>query len=239
MSENNPKTDVDEVLEAVKRLVSAPVANAPAKAPAPNPPVLDERLLLPPSLRPANDVPEVPVAIEDDDALTAEGHSLEDRIAELEAAVGNQDIDFEPDGSELVDEEPPRRFVFQHRPVDDVADTLTPPEPAKPTEPVMLMPPPAPVAGPAEEPEPIPLRPDRTDENAFDVGPAPEAPKPADDTPLEISEDLEIDEDMLRDIVAEIVRAELQGELGERITRNVRKLVRREIHRAIMTRDFT
>ncbi|MEL6798978.1 MAG: hypothetical protein AAFO80_03795 [Pseudomonadota bacterium] len=244
MSENNPKTDVDEVLEAVKRLVSAPAANAPAKDLASNHPVLDERLLLTPSLRveepvPANDIPDVPVVIEDDEALTAEGHSLEDRIAELEAAVGNQDIDFEPDGSELVDEETPRRFVFQHRPVDDRADTLTPPEPAKSAEPVLLMPPPAPAAEPAEEPEPIPLRPDRTDENAFDVGPAPEAPKPADDTALEISEDLEIDEDMLRDIVAEIVRAELQGELGERITRNVRKLVRREIHRAIMTRDFT
>ncbi|MEO1155346.1 MAG: hypothetical protein AAFX59_16020, partial [Pseudomonadota bacterium] len=38
MSENNPKTDVDEVLEAVKRLVSAPAANAPAKDLASNHP---------------------------------------------------------------------------------------------------------------------------------------------------------------------------------------------------------
>lgn len=47
-------------------------------------------------------------------------------------------------------------------------------------------------------------------------------------------EDAVIDEDILRDMVSEIVRQELQGALGERITRNVRKLVRREIHHALM-----
>lgn len=46
-----------------------------------------------------------------------------------------------------------------------------------------------------------------------------------------------IDEQALRDLVADIVRQELQGALGERITRNVRKLVRREIHRALMGLD--
>ncbi|MGR3466367.1 MAG: hypothetical protein ACU0CI_00690 [Shimia sp.] len=46
------------------------------------------------------------------------------------------------------------------------------------------------------------------------------------------------DEGSLRDLVAEIVREELQGELGERITRNVRKLVRREIHRAMASKDL-
>lgn len=49
------------------------------------------------------------------------------------------------------------------------------------------------------------------------------------------SDDAVIDEDALRDMVSEIVREELQGALGERITRNVRKLVRREIHRALMS----
>ncbi len=47
-----------------------------------------------------------------------------------------------------------------------------------------------------------------------------------------------MDEEALRDLVSEIVRAELQGALGERITRNVRKLVRREIHRALTTQDM-
>ncbi len=47
-----------------------------------------------------------------------------------------------------------------------------------------------------------------------------------------------MDEEALRDLVSEIVRAELQGALGERITRNVRKLVRREIHRALTAQDM-
>lgn len=52
-----------------------------------------------------------------------------------------------------------------------------------------------------------------------------------------VDEDV-LDEEALRDMVAEIVRQELQGALGERITRNVRKLVRREIHRALATQDL-
>ena len=51
-------------------------------------------------------------------------------------------------------------------------------------------------------------------------------------------EDQIIDEVALRALVAEIVRSELQGELGERITRNVRKLVRREIHRALAAQSL-
>lgn len=47
-----------------------------------------------------------------------------------------------------------------------------------------------------------------------------------------------MDEEALRDLVSEIVRAELQGALGERITRNVRKLVRREIHRALTAQEM-
>jgi len=47
-----------------------------------------------------------------------------------------------------------------------------------------------------------------------------------------------MDEETLRELVADIVREELQGALGERITRNVRKLVRREIHRALAVQDL-
>lgn len=48
-----------------------------------------------------------------------------------------------------------------------------------------------------------------------------------------------MDEESLRELVADIVREELQGALGERITRNVRKLVRREIHRALAVQDLS
>ena len=47
-----------------------------------------------------------------------------------------------------------------------------------------------------------------------------------------------MDEESLRELVTDIVREELQGALGERITRNVRKLVRREIHRALAVQDL-
>ena len=53
-----------------------------------------------------------------------------------------------------------------------------------------------------------------------------------------VTQDVVLDEDMLRALVAEIVREELQGKLGERITRNVRKLVRREILRALASQDM-
>ena len=62
----------------------------------------------------------------------------------------------------------------------------------------------------------------------------------ADDVSEEVAatQDVVLDEDMLRALVAEIVREELQGKLGERITRNVRKLVRREILRALASQDM-
>lgn len=46
------------------------------------------------------------------------------------------------------------------------------------------------------------------------------------------------DEEVLRDLVRDIIREELAGTLGERITRNVRKLVRAEIARALAVREF-
>jgi len=52
------------------------------------------------------------------------------------------------------------------------------------------------------------------------------------------ADDSVMDEETLRELVADIVREELQGALGERITRNVRKLVRREIHRALAVQDL-
>lgn len=63
-------------------------------------------------------------------------------------------------------------------------------------------------------------------------------PDDEDDAELSLSEDLVMDEAMLREIVTDIVREELQGALGERITRNVRKLVRREINRALSVQEL-
>ncbi|MEL6645841.1 MAG: hypothetical protein AAFQ79_18060 [Pseudomonadota bacterium] len=266
----------------MKRLVAAtPHATVrdSVNAPAGSAAVAEERLLLTPSLRVEEANDDAPLSDdaaerhalemppEDDEdlaALTAEGHSLEDRIAELEAAVSTRSDEFEPDGSELVDHETPRRFVFQHTPVDlttapppprqNLADRFDPvdeveaaitnaPEPESAAADATPSTPPD-----SPDPEPIPLRLDVTapDAEAFapsDAQPEPQtaAEPPSDATPsgVDVADDIEIDEDMLRDIVADIVRSELQGELGERITRNVRKLVRREIHRAIMTRDFS
>lgn len=291
MSDRNPKSEAEQVLESVKRLVAAapPSVNRErVNASGGSTAVAGERLLLTPSLRveeanddaPLSDDAEQklaqsfgddgeavtgPEATEDMDALTAEGHSLEDRIAELEAAVSTQPDEFEPDGSELVDRETPRRFVFQHtpvdlspdpdpaprqsladrfEPVDDVEAGIAMAQTPEPDAPAVEMTPVLPVV----ESEPIPLRPDASAPDPFQPDPPDPSPGPeavSVDAPaiepntLDVSDDIEIDEDMLRDIVADIVRSELQGELGERITRNVRKLVRREIHRAIMTRDFS
>lgn len=54
-----------------------------------------------------------------------------------------------------------------------------------------------------------------------------------------IAADAAIDQEQLRSMVVAIVREELQGALGERITRNVRKLVRREIYRILASEDFS
>ena len=45
--------------------------------------------------------------------------------------------------------------------------------------------------------------------------------------------DLQLDEQVLREMVRDMILAELQGDLGERMTRNIRKLVRAEIARAM------
>ena len=261
-----PRSDAEAVLSSVRRIVSETPglgSEAGVRASAGGQP---ERLLLTPALR---------VDVGDDSrqlssrrtrvqtrTLTAERVSLEQRISELEQAVGDKG-DWEPDGSEQGDDETPRSFVWQdHRP--QVRPLAEAPGPglideaamARNTESVAARPEtrcPQPEAAPkvvrAPEPEGpstvfhpeaarvVPQEPER-------AGSAPDPSVDGHPTQLPVQApgvDLDervIDEEMLRDIVSEIVRSELQGELGERITRNVRKLVRREIHRAIMTRDF-
>lgn len=59
-------------------------------------------------------------------------------------------------------------------------------------------------------------------------------PDPSDDT-----DDVVLDEAVLRQIVHAAIEDELRGELGERITRVVRKMVRREIQLALASRELS
>lgn len=246
MSENKPHPEADAVLSTVRRIVTrsmteppGPAAEADAAEHGSAEAARAERLLLTPALRvdesEADPAPELPSRRRPrvtTRTLTAERITLEQRIAELEKAVSD-DGSWEPDGSEAVDTETPRRFPFAYRPPEEIEDATVLPDPDGDVEEVAVF---------EAEPDTATLRfrPGRVDlpEPEAPRGEAPVAePEPA-PAAADLAEEAVIDEDMLRDIVAEIVRQELQGELGERITRNVRKLVRREIHRAIMTRDF-
>lgn len=165
---------------------------------------------------------------------SARPRSLEDRIADLQTAIGQD----HPSGlapqhlSERAPSIRPKRpgAPMQLRQVDIVAeaevssfaeDDLTVPE---------------------DDDTPVPPQSDTSGLRFFHSGPADRFDRPdyvGRDDPLEPAEDDQpFDEDALRDLVAEIVREELAGALGERITRNVRKLVRREIMRTLSTRDL-
>ncbi len=216
MTENKQRSDADAVLSSVRRIVTRqlpPEEMAPEDWGAEDEPQDDEatdKLLLTPALRVED---KSPVPIRPVPSQTP----LEERIAELERAVGAGSDDWEPDGSEPVDTETPRRLVL--------AVPVEKGEPEDASEPLFAT---AEKHGLLAEPAPD-LLPSRggADEGASSAPVSHDLP----------SGDL-IDEDKLRELVSDIVRDELQGELGERITRNIRKLVRREIHRAIMTRDF-
>jgi hypothetical protein len=106
---NTAARGTDEaVLDSIRRLLSD--GQAPNRGSDNPAPAASEKLLLTPALRveespaPAARPRSVPVA-----------WSLEDRIAELEAAVGDRGGEWEPDGSEDADQERPSRFLFQHR----------------------------------------------------------------------------------------------------------------------------
>lgn len=161
----------------------------------------------------------------------AEGSSrltrLEATIAELEAAVGAEAEEFEPDGSEESAPETAFDWPAATRPAPPVeVEMESEIEAARDAAAAEREAP-----GSATEPEPL---------QAPEVELASTAAAPAIDDDLEDWDHLgsTIDDERLREIVAEIVREELQGSLGERITRNVRKLVRREIYRILASQDF-
>ncbi|MEM9032753.1 MAG: hypothetical protein AAGB18_08905 [Pseudomonadota bacterium] len=99
MATTNQQRETEAILTSVRRLVSEEISNA-------NTGSVVERLLLTPAFR--VDGPSTRPS-----KPRREPTPLEQRIAELERAVGSRPSDWEPDGSELVDNETPKRFVLE------------------------------------------------------------------------------------------------------------------------------
>lgn len=216
--------EIEDVLSSIRRLV-ADDAPAPIEPPAPPKAEGADRLVLTPALRiqpqetKAAEAPAPePAPVDDWEEVT-----LEDRIAELEAAVASSDDEYEPDGSEVE----PAETTMDLSAFEDDAFELSPEHAVHPAE----------EAAPAPEIDVAPEVQDAVQE-APDAPAEENAADPSQDNVFEDDLSEVFDEEMLRDLVSEFVRKELQGELGERITRNVRKLVRREINRALAARDF-
>ena len=137
---------------------------------------------------------------------------LEDRVAELEAAVSDSSVEFEPDLGDAVEDLGPGVFLRQRAERAPMADDDT-------WEKVE-----ADVSDFVDAARAV-------DGAAVDTE--------ADEEDLKLGEDAAlIDEDMLRDLVVRLVREELQGAVGEKITRNVRRLVRREVERALTLKSL-
>lgn len=193
---------------------------------------------------------EAPMVEIDLDAPVAPG-SLESRIAELEAAVDESVVDFEPDGSEAPDI--PERMILPSGEEDGDSEALADPQQddaeADEVEETLE----AEDAEPAPEEalvveEPMTAERERIDpaeaetaELASDEADWEDVP-PASNGHLhfqsEADEGAFLDEDALHEMVVQIVRDELKGPIGERITHNVRRMVRREIALALSLNDI-
>jgi cell pole-organizing protein PopZ len=218
--------EIEDVLSSIRRLV-ADDAPAPMEPPATPKAEGADKLVLTPALRiqPQENKVEEPAdakAVPTDDW---EEVTLEDRIAELEAAVASSDEEYEPDGSEVEASAPAMDLsAFEDDTFELSPEHAVAPEPEPEAEPEVAETEAAKAVEDAvaeAEEEPAEATSETSEDNVFE------------DDLSEV-----FDEEMLRDLVSEFVRKELQGELGERITRNVRKLVRREINRALAARDF-
>lgn len=101
MADSAPDPEVEDVLSSVRRLVSGEIPRKPRP-------------------RPANDggalVLTAADRIEADPKARVEARSLEQRIAELEAAVDRGSDEFEPDGSEDQSQHIPDRIVYTRPP---------------------------------------------------------------------------------------------------------------------------
>lgn len=215
--------EIEDVLSSIRRLV-ADDAPAPMEPPAAPKAEGADKLVLTPALRIQTQESKVEEVANTEAAPTDDWEevTLEDRIAELEAAVASSDEEYEPDGSEVEASAP----AMDLSAFEDDTFELSP-------EHVVV---PEPEAEAVEEPEVAEVVEDAVEETEEE--PAEATSETTDDNVFEDDLSEVFDEEMLRDLVSEFVRKELQGELGERITRNVRKLVRREINRALAARDF-
>jgi hypothetical protein len=100
MSDQSSNMEIQDVLSSIRRLVSEDkgmlIANATKKPAAASPAAeQQDKLVLTPAHR-----------VQDGADTAADGASLEDTIAELEAAVADTDGEFEPDGSEVAKADP-------------------------------------------------------------------------------------------------------------------------------------
>ncbi|MAY33843.1 MAG: hypothetical protein MRY67_04420 [Rhodovulum sp.] len=215
--------EIEDVLSSIRRLV-ADDAPAPMEPPATPKAEGADKLVLTPALRiqPQESEAEEPAEAEAAPTDDWEEVTLEDRIAELEAAVASSDEEYEPDGSEVEASAP----AMDLSAFEDDTFELSPEHAIAPE----------PEAEAAAEPEAAEVVEDTAQEAEEES--AETTSETTEDNVFEDELSEVFDEEMLRDLVSEFVRKELQGELGERITRNVRKLVRREINRALAARDF-
>lgn len=252
MAGERDESDVDDVLSSVRRLIAGDSRRTRGDFSEPT------RLVLSPSLRVTEDAKSAPSDTDTPLDLGApkgapeSGSTLEDRIADLEAAVSRRPEAWEPDGSEdQAQHRPERMTINRNAPVSA-------PSPLRLSRISLVHP--APVDDAEEEAEPsafaddpMPDAPGTSDaiEDAVVVDEIPPSLMAEDSTTTTSKDDsgapqeafgmdLAVeDEEELRQLVSALIRDELQGELGERITRNVRKLVRREIQRALAARDLS
>lgn len=98
MGDSAPDPKLEDVLSSVRRLVSQELPQRPVSKPAP---AADGALVLTSEDR-----------IKTDPKTRVETRSLEQRIAELEAAVDSTSLEFEPDGSEDQTMHRPDRIVY-------------------------------------------------------------------------------------------------------------------------------
>ncbi|MGB3314697.1 MAG: hypothetical protein WBB85_09820 [Albidovulum sp.] len=127
MSDRSSNMEIQDVLSSIRRLVSedkSPQAALKTEQPNTSPSEDDQPGKL--VLTPAHRVQDGEAAAEGDAAKVADGASLEETIAELEAAVASAGGDFEPDGSEVqkadtADADPDLERAFEHSFAVDVA----------------------------------------------------------------------------------------------------------------------
>ena len=266
VSEGDRSTKLDIFSQPAPQFNPAPPVSAVEKPP--QAPVIADKFMLTPALRiseiPVSDAGARPVlAAQSTPALPPinftkapqhifkaaihppESRSpLEQRIAELEAAVTDQAGDWEPDGSEEVpvvdwsSVPPGDGFVFASRatPLTDRSGVLDLGKVGTRIHPVITESEPEPdyAAGETyDQGEDLDLSGiDMTDDHMAAYLDQAEPDQSV------LNEVEKLDEAALRQLVIDMVRQELQGPLGERITRNVRKMVRREIYRVLSSQEI-